>query len=353
MRIWKRLAAAVGVAALLAGGLVGVAGPAQANDPLYYAPVAGDKVCTDKMFNLSKKVPNSDPPIDDTLKVQAKADIVTFVKTSDRCQNEFTDAHGYCIDTYEPSGDMTYYHFYCYGYGQPKPAKDDQDGKPNGEEVVQKTSPPPPCWDPSLNNCPVGGALRFAAPKYAMVGVPVTMYAYASWRPDANSPAQPTNGTAVIRVDGEDYSGVELTGGMAEWTFIPKEAGEKNFTVSGVVSSGLSGANAYIDTVDASTYVVPYDPEFLKSALKGWRVDIGEKFVITDRDQALSHAKKRYKWSVAPKSEDVCAVYTTKKREVKAKFNDYGTCTVRWLDRKSAEEGKYTFIVTKPKLNIG
>ena len=58
MRIWKRLAAAVGVAALLAGGLVGVAGPAQANDPLYYAPVAGDKVCTDKMFNLSKKVPN-------------------------------------------------------------------------------------------------------------------------------------------------------------------------------------------------------------------------------------------------------------------------------------------------------
>ena len=58
-----------------------------------------------------------------------------------------------------------------------------------------------------LNNCPVGGALRFVAPEYAMVGVPVTMYAYVSWRPDANSPAQPTNGTAVIRVDGEDYSG--------------------------------------------------------------------------------------------------------------------------------------------------
>ena len=47
--------------------------------------------------------------------------------------------------------------------------------------------PPPPCWDASINNCPVGGALRFTAPKYAMVGVPVTMYAYASWRPDANS----------------------------------------------------------------------------------------------------------------------------------------------------------------------
>ena len=185
-----------------------------------------------------------------------------------------------------------------------------------------------------------------------MVGVPVTMYAYASWRPDPNSPAQPTQGTAVIRVDGEDYSGVAFEDGVAEWTFIPKEMGEKNFTVSGVVSSGLSGANAYIDSVPASTYVVPYDPEFLSKALKDWRVDIGEKFVITDREQALSHAKKRYKWSVAPKSEDVCAVYKTEKGEVKAKFNDYGECTVRWLDRKSAEEGKYTFIVTKPKLNI-
>jgi hypothetical protein len=222
----------------------------------------------------------------------------------------------------------------------------------DGDEPVQKRPPPPPCWDASINNCPVNGALTFSAPKYAMVGVPVTMYAFASWRPDPNGPAQPTEGTAVIRVDGEDYSGVAFDEGVAEWTFTPKEMGEKNYTVSGVVYSGLSGANAYIDTVEASTYVVPYDPEFLGKALKDWRVDIGEKFVITDRDQALTHAKKRYKWSVAPKSDDVCAVYKTKKREVKAKFNDYGECTVRWLDRKSAEEGKYTFIVTKPKLNI-
>ena len=347
MRIWKRLAAAVGVAALLAGGLVGVAGPAQANDPLYYAPVAGDKVCTDKMYNLSKYVPNSDPPIDDTLKVQAKADIVTFVETSDRCQNEFTDAHGYCIDTYEPSGDMTYYHFYCYGYGQPKPAKDDQDGKPNGEEVVQKTSPPPPCWDPSLNNCPVGGALRFAAPKYAMVGVPVTMYAYASWRPDANSPAQPTNGTAVIRVDGEDYSGVEFVDGVAQWRFIPETEGMKEFTASGVVFSGLSGANAYIDTVEARTYVLEYNPKAYEEALKKKAVEVGDTYVITDPNQARSYLEDRYAWSVSEKSDDVCAVYETKKGAVKATFNGEGKCTVIWLDKESEESGKYTFIAKK------
>ena len=164
--------------------------------------------------------------------------------------------------------------------------------------------------------------MTFAAPKYAIVGVPVTMYAYASWRPDANAPSQPTDGTAVIRVGGEGHSGVPFVDGVAEWRFVPETPGEKEFTASGVLFSGLSGANAYIDTVPASTYVVPFDPEFLSKALKEWRVDVGEKFVITDRDQALSHAKKRYKWSVAPKSEDVCAVYKTQKGEVKAKFND-------------------------------
>jgi len=349
MRIWKRLGAAAGVAALLAGGVLGVAGPAQANDPLYYAPVAGDKVCTDKMFTLSKEVPNSDPPIDDALKVQAKADIVTFVKTSDRCQNEFTDAHGWCTDTYHSNNDGTtiYYHFYCYGYGQPKPAKDNQDGKPNGEEVVQKTSPPPPCWDPSLNNCPVGGALRFAAPKYAMVGVPVTMYAYASWRPDANSPAQPTNGTAVIRVDGEDYSGVEFKDGVAEWRFIPETEGMKEFTASGVLFSGLSGANAYIDTVPARTYVLEYDPAAYATALKNKRVEVGDTYVITDPNQARSYLEDRYEWSVSEKSDDVCAVYETKKGAVKAKFNGAGKCGVVWMDEESEGEGKYTFIAKK------
>ena len=105
-------------------------------------------------------------------------------------------------------------------------------------ESEQVFTPPPPCWDSSINNCPVGGALKFSAPAYAMVGVPITMKAYASWRPDENSPAQPTNGSAVIRVDGEDYSGVEFKDGIAEWRFIPETTGVKDFTASGVLFSG-------------------------------------------------------------------------------------------------------------------
>ena len=201
-------------------------------------------------------------------------------------------------------------------------------------EPVQKNPPPPPCWDPSLNNCPVGGALRFVAPEYAMVGVPVTMYAYASWRPDANSPAQPTNGTAVIRVDGEDYSGVEFKDGVAEWRFIPETEGMKEFTASGVVFSGLSGANAYIDTVEARTYVLEYDPAAYATALKKKRVEVGDTYVITDPNQARSYLEDRYEWSVSEKSDDVCAVYETKKGAVKAKFNGEGRCTVIWMDKE-------------------
>ena len=220
--------------------------------------------------------------------------------------------------------------------------------EPGESEPVQTHPPPPPCWSAeALNNCPVGGALRFAAPKYAMVGVPLTMYAYASWRPDANSPAQPTNGTAVIRVDGEDYSGVEFVDGVAEWRFIPETEGMKEFTASGVVFSGLSGANAYIDTVEARTYVLEYDPAAYAKALKNKRVEVGDTYVITDPNQARSYLKDRYEWSVSETSDDVCAVYETKKGAVKAKFTDSGKCTVIWLDKESEEKGKYTFIAKK------
>ena len=225
---------------------------------------------------------------------------------------------------------------------------DEVSGGTEGLEPVQDFTPPPPCWSAeALNNCPVGGALRFTAPKYAMVGVPVTMYAYASWRPDANAPSQPTNGTAVIRVDGEDYSGVEFKDGVAEWRFIPETEGMKEFTASGVLFSGLSGANAYIDTVPARTYVLEYDPAAYATALKKKRVEVGDTYVITDPNQARSYLEDRYKWSVSEKSDDVCAVYETKKGAVKAKFNGEGKCTVIWMDKESEEEGKYTFIAKK------
>jgi len=173
------------------------------------------------------------------------------------------------------------------------------------------------------------------------------MYAYASWRPDANAPSQPTNGTAVIRVDGEDYSGVEFKDGVAEWRFIPETEGMKEFTASGVLFSGLSGANAYIDTVEARTYVLEYDPEAYAAALKKKAVEVGDSYVITDPNQARSYLEDRYEWSVSEKSDDVCAVYETKKGAVKAKFNSEGKCTVIWMDKESEEEGKYTFVAKK------
>ncbi len=202
-------------------------------------------------------------------------------------------------------------------------------------EGEQEFTPPPPCWSgEGGNNCPVGGALQIAAPSYAIVGVPVTLYAYAAWRPDADSPAAPTTGTAVIRVDGEDYSGVEFVDGVAQWRFIPKTEGLKEFTASGVVSSGISGANAYVDSVPASTYVLEYTPAAYAKALKKKRVEVGQTYVITDPNQARSYLKGRYDWSVSEKSDDVCAVYETKKGAVKAKFTDSGKCTVIWLDKE-------------------
>jgi len=227
------------------------------------------------------------------------------------------------------------------------PDGDDGDGETVEATRPTPPPPPPPCWDASINNCPVGGALKFSAPAYAMVGVPITMKAYASWRPDENSPAQPTNGTAVIRVDGEDYSGVEFKDGVAEWRFVPETEGTKDFTASGVLFSGYSGANAYIDTVPASVLVLPYDPAALMEALKKKLVEAGDKYTIVDKDQARAALAKRLEWNVSDDSEDVCAIYETKKGKVKAKFNSEGKCTVTWLDPTSGDEGKYTFIAKK------
>ena len=222
-------------------------------------------------------------------------------------------------------------------------------GKWVSTEPDQQFTPPPPCWDPDVNNCPVGGAFVFAAPEYAIVGVPVTLYAYASWKPDANSPAQPTDGSAVIRVDGEDYSGVAFNDGVAQWRFIPKTPGVKEFTVSGVVFSGLSGANAYIDTVPASVTVLAYDPAAFAKAFAKKRVEIevDSPYTIVDRAQAAGALAKRLQWRVTSSSDNVCAVYETKRGAVRLKFTDSGKCKVIWEDPKTGDEGKYTFIAKK------
>ena len=328
-RSWGRLGAAVGSVALLSGGLVGVAAPAQAG---HFSPPENSEDCGKVGIAPGEEGPPSDAAGD------AKCNNPS-PNSGPNMGTVWPGGYEFVGWEHYDDGDEEDVGWYAWGRFA---TKDPGDGEP-----VQKAPPPPPCWDASINNCPVGGALRFTAPKYAMVGVPLTMYAYASWRPDANAPSQPTNGTAVIRVDGEDYSGVEFKDGIAEWRFIPETEGMKEFTASGVLFSGLSGANAYIDTVPARTYVLEYDPAAYAAALKKKRVEVGDTYVITDPNQARSYLEDRYEWSVSDKSDDVCAVYETKKGAVKAKFNGEGKCTVIWLDKESEESGKYTFIAKK------
>ena len=231
------------------------------------------------------------------------------------------------------------------GKGVP-PVTIDDDPNPDASQAVQVYTPPAPCWG-EANNCPIGGALEFAAPEYAMVGVPFTMYAYTSLRPNVDSPGQFTSGTAVIAVDGVNYAGVDFVDGVAQWRFIPKTPGEKVFTASEVATSTISGANAYIETVSASVTVLPYDPDAYEAALNRKAVEAGEKYTIVDKDQAKGAVAKRLNWRVSSSSEDTCAVYETKKGAVKAKFNAEGKCTIIWKDPKTDEEGTYSFIAKK------
>ena len=318
------LAAAVG---LVTAGLVGFAGPAQADRH-------GEEKC-------------GESPVGEEWEAEGDAEADAKANAAKTCAEGLDFSH-YKVYSTGKSGSETWYWKAWGSISTALTPEDPTEETPKDPtEPVQVIPPPPPCWDSAISNCPVGGALRFAAPKYAMVGVPLTMYAYASWRPDANAPSQPTNGTAVIRVDGEDYSGVEFVDGVAEWRFIPETEGMKEFTASGVLFSGLSGANAYIDTVPARTYVLEYDPAAYATALKNKAVEVGDTYVITDPNQARSYLEDRYEWSVSDKSDDVCAVYETKKGAVKAKFTDSGKCTVIWLDKESEESGKYTFIAKK------
>ena len=213
------------------------------------------------------------------------------------------------------------------------------------EDVVEPAPAPPPCW--STNNCPVGGAIQVAVPQYMMVGVPQTLTVYAAWTPDPNSPAQPSNGDAVISMDGEPVAAAPFADGVATFKFTPAKAGLKNVTVSGVLNSNTSGANAWVDSVPGSTMVLPYDPALLEEALKNKKVEVGDTYTLEEIAQAKTALGKRLEWRVAQGSKDVCSVVSTKKGEVRAKFTESGKCSIIWTDPKKDEEGKYTFIAKK------
>ena len=53
---------------------------------------------------------------------------------------------------------------------------------------------------------------------------------------------------------------------------------------------------------------------------------------------------KRLEWRATQDSAEVCAIKTTKRGEVIAKFKESGKCSIIWLDPKTDDEGEYTFI---------
>ena len=204
--------------------------------------------------------------------------------------------------------------------------------------------PPPPCW--SNFNCPVGGAVQVAVPEYMIAGVPQQLVVYASWRPDASTMGAPTNGDAVISMDGDPVAAAPFVDGKATLSFTPTKPGLKNAVISGVLNSNTSGANAWIDSVNVATMVLEWDPEALEEALKNKKVEVGDTYTLEEIAQAKTALGKRLEWRVAQDSKDVCAVTTTKKGEVRAKFTESGKCSIIWTDPKKDEEGKYTFKVT-------
>ena len=212
-------------------------------------------------------------------------------------------------------------------------------------DIADEVAPiPAPCW--SRWNCPVGGAIQAAVPEFMIAGVPQQVVVYASWRPDESTVGEPTNGDAVISLDGEPVAAAPFVDGVATFSFTPKEPGFKDATISGVLNSNTSGANAWIDTVRAGTTVLEWDPEALEEALKNKKVEVGDTYTLEEVAQAKTALGKRLEWRVAQDSKDVCAVTTTKKGEVRAKFTESGKCSIIWTDPKKDEEGKYTFKVT-------
>ncbi len=81
-----------------------------------------------------------------------------------------------------------------------------------GECVADDQTPAPaPCWTSETgNNCPVGNAIQAALPQYMIAGDPQRIFVYASTRPDADSPAQWTEGNAVISMDGAPVAAAPL-----------------------------------------------------------------------------------------------------------------------------------------------
>ena len=315
--------------ALLAGGLVGVAAPAQ----------AAEYDASDYEYEW-KHIVERVTFLDD-----GSFDKVTYHETNwysyrddESGLNEAQGKQAECEDSYDS----------CSIRYELRAIYPDDNNDDFAKDALDPAPAPPPCWTQDAgNNCPVGGAIQSAVPEYMIAGAPQTLLVYASSRPDLNGPGAPTNGDAVISMDGEPVAAAPFVDGVATLRFTPTAPGMKFAVISGVLNSYTSGANAWIDSIEVSTMVLPYDPEALEAVLKNKKVEVGQTYTLQEIAQAKTALGKRLEWRVAQDSKGVCSVVTTKKGEVRAKFTESGKCSIIWTDPKKDEEGKYTFKVTE------
>ena len=142
------LGSVAAVALIVTAGLVGFAGPAQADRH-------GEELC-------------GESPVGEEWDFEWEAEGDAEANAAKTCAEGLDFSH-YKVYSYGISGSEKWY-WKAWGSISTAPTPEDS------TEPVQVISPPAPCWSGEAgSNCPVGGALRFAAPRYAMVGVPVTM----------------------------------------------------------------------------------------------------------------------------------------------------------------------------------
>ena len=120
--------------------------------------------------------------------------------------------------------------------------------------------------------------------------------------------------------------------------------GLKDVLISAELYSGVSGADAWVDSIESATMVLPWEPGLFEKALSEKKVEVGDTYTLEQVAQAKTALGKRLEWRATQESAEVCAIKTTERGKVIAKFQESGKCSIIWMDPKTDEEGKYTRI---------
>ena len=142
----------------------------------------------------------------------------------------------------------------------------DDDCDDIGACVADDQSAPAPaaCWtNEGGNNCPLGNAIEAALPQFMIAGGPQRIFVYASARPDPDSPATWTEGNAVISMEGTPGAAAPFVDGIATFKFTPTVPGLKDVFISAELYSGVTGADAWVDSIESATMLLPWEPGLL------------------------------------------------------------------------------------------